>query len=316
MIDSLTRNRLVELGYLTRGDTSAESTQRGILRFQTMHSIVFQNAVVGNHKRAAIYDGLWGPASQKLLDLPRDCGCPDVVRDADGNEVAEARWPESCATELEFSFKDASAPGLNSMATRQGIAFALAEWNVAFQSPLSGIIYATYLVEWAKLIQLIQRTDQFTLWVGTVKHEVGHALGLPHTPGDPESVMYPSMRGQWLINKTDIANLSARGYSATKPIVLKLVDWHGDSGTHIWAKLGALPGSTLAWSMLANGSCSQRAEQRYDTTISWNRGKISLPDITPPPPPPGGREVHVTIPFNVRSGETLTISADDNGGWL
>lgn len=40
--------------------------------------------------------------------------------------------------------------------------------------------------------------------------------------------------------------------------------------THIWATDGALPGSTLAWSMFAQGTCSQRAEQRYDTTQRWD----------------------------------------------
>ena len=33
----------------------------------------------------------------------------------------------------------------------------------------------------------------------------------------------------------------------------------------IWATDGPLPGSTLAWSFLANNSCAANLEQRYDT---------------------------------------------------
>jgi len=38
----------------------------------------------------------------------------------------------------------------------------------------------------------------------------------------------------------------------------------------IWATDGALPGSTLAWSFLANNRCDNRIEQRYDTLVSWS----------------------------------------------
>lgn len=37
----------------------------------------------------------------------------------------------------------------------------------------------------------------------------------------------------------------------------------------IWATSGPLPGSTLAWSYLANDNCAARLEQRYDTTHDW-----------------------------------------------
>jgi hypothetical protein len=39
--------------------------------------------------------------------------------------------------------------------------------------------------------------------------------------------------------------------------------------TRIWARAKALPGSTLAWSFLAQNDCSARLEQAYDTTTSW-----------------------------------------------
>ena len=50
-------------------------------------------------------------------------------------------------------------------------------------------------------------------------------------------------------------------------VVLELVD--GLNNGKIWATDGPLPGSTLAWSFLANDRCNARLEQRYDTTISY-----------------------------------------------
>ena len=43
----------------------------------------------------------------------------------------------------------------------------------------------------------------------------------------------------------------------------------------IWATDGPLPGSTLAWSFLANDNCNARLEQRYDTTISYTVGFLT-----------------------------------------
>ncbi len=47
----------------------------------------------------------------------------------------------------------------------------------------------------------------------------------------------------------------------------------------IWARGKALPGSTLAWSFLAQNNCRARLEQAYDTTISWS-SKMLVTTIT------------------------------------
>lgn len=41
------------------------------------------------------------------------------------------------------------------------------------------------------------------------------------------------------------------------------------SGTHIYATRKRLSGSTLAWSYLANGNCSSRLQQAYNTAVQW-----------------------------------------------
>ena len=42
-----------------------------------------------------------------------------------------------------------------------------------------------------------------------------------------------------------------------------------NSRGQIWATDGPLPGSTLAWSFLANDSCDAKLQQKYDTTTSY-----------------------------------------------
>lgn len=39
--------------------------------------------------------------------------------------------------------------------------------------------------------------------------------------------------------------------------------------SHIWATDSPLRGSTLAWSMLTQGRCTDRIEQRYNTRVQW-----------------------------------------------
>ena len=43
----------------------------------------------------------------------------------------------------------------------------------------------------------------------------------------------------------------------------------------IWITDAALPGSTLAWSFLANNSCGAALEQRYDTLVDWNEDYLT-----------------------------------------
>lgn len=285
--------RLTELGYIPLRTIGVEVTdqelENAVKKFQENYGAVYIEAGEIINGRSAVVDGKVGPITNKLLGLDRTCGVPDIRRAADGTEIAEARWPNDCSQELTFSYEFSKAPGLTVEETRHGIGMALAEWNVAFSSPQNGQWYEEYLAEVRRVLTNVptQRLSSYLLWVGTVKHEVGHALGLDHTPNDPNSVMYPSMRGQWLLNATDLSNLSRVGYKKGN-IRLIMKDWTSDGGSNIWARLRSLPGSTLAWSHLANGSCSQRAEQAYDTTTSWKSGtEIIVPGIEQPGPGPG-----------------------------
>lgn len=240
--------------------------------------------------------GAWDEKTRSALAermAPTTCGVADIQRANDGSIIAEARWPPSCA-DIQMSTEFNKAPGLTVYETLAGILFNIAQWNTAFDSPVNGRWYPELTAEYERLCKqhsVPLTTQLYVLWIGTVTHEVGHALGLNHTPNDRDSVLYPSMGGQFMLNSTDIRNLEGRGYSKSQPIKLSLVEWKGTNGTQIWARLGTLSGSTLAWSMLSNGRCDQKAEQRYDTRRDWSDRAIELPDFgtpdTPPTPTPG-----------------------------
>ena len=43
----------------------------------------------------------------------------------------------------------------------------------------------------------------------------------------------------------------------------------------IWITDGPLPGTTLAWSFLANNDCMNHVEQRYDTLVEWGHDYLT-----------------------------------------
>ncbi|QDV86942.1 matrixin family metalloprotease [Planctomycetes bacterium TBK1r] len=56
---------------------------------------------------------------------------------------------------------------------------------------------------------------------------------------------------------------------------LTAVVQRGRTGAHIWAGLGRLGGSTLAWSYLAQSNCRAVLEQRYDNDRTWSLNFLS-----------------------------------------
>lgn len=284
--------RLYDLGYFADLKPTPKDREAGIERFQRNHGIVFRELGLFEDRRGAANrfaqaDGVRGPITAALAFADRTCGCPDIPRDAQRNELEEARIPNDCSRGLIFTHEFANAPGLTAAQTRAGINIALAEWNTAFDSPMNGRLYDEYIAEIHRMIGSPSLIRNFVLWVGTVKHEVGHALGLNHTPGDPESVLFPSMRGQWILNRTDIANLAGRKYKKGD-IKFSVGEWKGREGSNVWSELEALGGSTLAYSYLTNGSCSHKIQQAYNSRTSWNSGSLEIPAIEGPPDPPPG----------------------------
>lgn len=101
--------------------------------------------------------------------------------------------------------------------------------------------------------------------------------GVPDFAGGPEKAQWPrscmEVPVAYDFDRID-ANIASESWQLALDkwnevcgITLELVQ--GLRNGKIWATDGALPGSTLAWSFLANDSCGSRLEQRYDTTISY-----------------------------------------------
>jgi hypothetical protein len=263
--------------------------------------------------RSLTRDGEAGRVTRALIDS-RDCDYPDKPRDANGQRVEEARWPDQCA-ELVFTKNFEALPGMDIRHTTAAFKLAIYILNTAWEASTT---------DYAEHLGTLGVVGIPILPVGTIAHEILHAYGCPHNRTDPDSLMWPSMRGQYVPNVTDRRNFAARGYNALSWVTASLGDWSGRAGSHIWATLGALGGGTLARSGLANGSCSQKIEQRYDSSgRNWSSGrqivaKRPSPPPEPPgptPPPPGTR--HVRFHNDIAKGiyELRPVNPDPDPFW-
>lgn len=227
-------DRLVRWGYLNDPDgVSKSELMRAVRDYQRFHTDPLNVETERFHAREANIDGDVGPATLALMNA-RTCDATDPIANrATGN----LNWPESCRNEITVSWNFVEVPGLNATNTAAVWQNVKKEYESRFVLRLllsperypDTRIYAalkalpgptlawSYLAEsdcGARLRQAYDNTIRWTmpLAVGTWKHEVGHALGMEHTPGDPESLMYPSMNGQTGLNETDIQQMQDIGY--------------------------------------------------------------------------------------------------------
>lgn len=95
-------------------------------------------------------------------------------------------------------------------------------------------------------------------WPGGCRGKLKFSRSFRALPGMSEEDTdraFHGMSNNWTYALTDVDVTSA-------PI--------GDRSAHIYAGLKALGGGTLAWSYLATNNCSDKLEQAYDNTRSWN----------------------------------------------
>lgn len=120
------------------------------------------------------------------------------------DETWESLYTYNELFNMEIILKNEDYPNTRIYAALKRLPGSTLAWSFLANNNCSFKAQQAYdsLVSWASKI----------LRWGTVRHEVGHALGLIHTPNDPESVMYPQMRGQWELNETDIQQMLGLGY--------------------------------------------------------------------------------------------------------
>jgi len=224
----LLREKLNRWGY------KANTLQESIALYQANHAANLNELTQIYHGRAAVIDGDLGLATAQLVNT-RFCDVPDIMPGAQA-AVSEANWPDSCRQDISVAYNFTSMPGLSQQQTRDVWLAALKMWNdridlllhlvqtyglarinAKLEAMLGSILAWSYLAQnncSAKLQQAYNRSTVWTIKLAppTIGHEVGHALGLDHTPGDPNSLMYPSMRGQQLPNETDLRQMVTKGY--------------------------------------------------------------------------------------------------------
>lgn len=218
---------LVTWGYLDRVDGDFE---KALASYQHAYRAEIGLLSLHFHRREAVADGQLGPATSSAM-LARFCDVPD------GPLVEGARWPDQCKDNITVSWNFERLPGASRDETR-------AAWDslVQYESlfllnfdfvpdqypgtrihaslkPLPGGTLAwSFLPNGRCSFRAEQAYDSTVQWtserlrVGTIRHEVGHALGMQHSPQDPNAVMYPSMRGQFELNNTDIGQMLLLGY--------------------------------------------------------------------------------------------------------
>lgn len=230
--------RLIEWGYTdpiyAADEISDEQLRMDLADYQLFHSVPLDEACQTTHGRALQVDGDIGPATMAMMNS-RVCGVPDPAGRFARRE--EANWPKPCRNDISVSWNFTKAPGLTGEETRgiwqavqdeyQG-QFFLGMPLVPEDYPRTRIYAAlkalpgstlawSYLANNNCSARLRQAYDNTIRWsvplaLGTWKHEVGHALGMEHTPGDRNSLMYPSMNGQTKLNQTDIDQMVRIGY--------------------------------------------------------------------------------------------------------
>jgi len=246
-------DRMDAWGYMQEAGGSLEEAVALYQRTYKLHLDYLSRHLHGRDLNA---DGVIGPATAEVIH-GRHCNVPDFAN------KEEARWPDQCVNEITVSWNFDNMPETSKEQTDE-VWNSLSTYEELFQLMMprrpteypQTRIYAALkalpgsTLAWSFLannncgFRAQQAYDSTISWsskilrTGTIRHEVGHALGMNHTPQDPNSVMYPSMRGQWELNATDISQMLRLGYRRRTeppppppdgPIVKATVTWNDET---------------------------------------------------------------------------------------
>ena len=206
-----------------------------------LHQLTLRDPAFGGHRRMAIADGDVGSSTFDLLNHSR-CGCPDFTHPEAATE--EANWPDACRFEITAARHPRFDRDIRGVSPEQVQSVWLEwarnweralklkfdirpsdEYDTArifhFLAQLGGSILADQMLatgscRFRSRGRVDIRTWTEVLLVGTMSHEIGHALGLDHLRNNL-ATMFPSIHRATLERRgaphsSDIAAAVRLGY--------------------------------------------------------------------------------------------------------
>lgn len=197
--------------------------QAAIHSYQSFMSPEFEELTLKHHNRSAMFDGLTGPATEELLNMPR-CGCPDYSPMKTEEATGSGSWPTGCNIEeptihsVKFHVTTTRMPSrivnwwegikqdaINAYAEMGMLLVEVQEFNRA-QITVWWEVLAGSTIGLAQLpgsgtcgVRVFCKLDpgyspNSNQVLQLLAHEWGHNMNSGHISGDP--IMHPSMTNQ------------------------------------------------------------------------------------------------------------------------